>query len=590
MTLLARLNTLEATGLIALLHAEPEIEYLFRHALVQEAAYTSLLKESRRRLHQAVAEALEQTYPDRVASQEIAALLAYHFDRADESARAMRYYTLAGDAASRLYANTEAIAHYSRALELATRQPDVSAAELQHLYLRRGRALELNSRFDEALAGYEALEALAQQRGDRSLELAALIARTTIYAIPGPHFDTARGAQLGEQALSLARRAADRAAQAKILWIRMLSSFFSGQLDQTLDYGEQSLAIARELNLREQLAYTLSDLGNYGYMMSGRVDQGMAAVSEARSIWRELNNLPMLTDNLSTTALVHHHAGEFDAALELANEAHEISRRIGNRWGQAYSQGVRGYVFMERGEIDHALAALNEAIEFGHESFIVVKVVAGSLVSTIYRLLGAFDRSLEISRATVALGETQSTFWLAQALGSLARLQIDQGEYDQAAATIARASKALTPANRFTYSYLLNMAECELALARAHYADAIEKADGAIEGLRQRRGYTLVPYMLCYKGAALAALNRIDEAQQVLTEALRQAQTLGARHSWCRALIALADVHERRSQFDEAQRVRKEAAEIIGFIADHISDAELRESFLHLPDVRGLIK
>lgn len=590
MTVLNRLNTLETSGLITLVQVDPEIEYLFRHAMIQDAAYASLLKENRRQLHQAVGEALQRAYPDRLASQELTSLLAYHFDQAEMNALALKYYTLAGDAASHIYANAEAIAHYTRALELSAQVANMDSDALQHLYLSRGRALELHSRFDEALANYEQLETLAQQRGDRSLELAALMARTTIIAIPGPLFDPPRGQTLAEQALALAREASDYSAEAKILWIRMLSSFFDGQLEQTVQYGEQSLAIARKLNLREQLAFTLSDLGNYGYMMSGQVDKGMVAVAEARSIWRELQNLPMLTDNLSTTALVHHHAGEFDAALELANEANEISQRIGNRWGQAYSQGVRGYVFMERGDIDQALAALNEAIEFGHESFIVVKVVAGSLVSTIYRFLGAFERSLEMSRTTVALGETQSTFWLAQALGSLARMQITLGEFDQAATTIARASRVLTPANRFTYSYLLNMAECELALARTNYTDAIDKADMAIEGLRQRRGYTTVPYMLCYKGTALVALDRIDEAQHVLTEAVQQSETLGARLSGWHALVALADVYERHTDRDEAQRLRGRAADILRHIADHTSDPELRESFLHQPDVRELIK
>ena len=57
----------------------PELEYLFRHALVQDAAYGSLLKQERRGLHRAVADALEQLYPER--RSELAAMLAYHLER-----------------------------------------------------------------------------------------------------------------------------------------------------------------------------------------------------------------------------------------------------------------------------------------------------------------------------------------------------------------------------------------------------------------------------------------------------------------------------------------------------------------------------
>ena len=58
-----QLDTLESKGLIRLAAIDPELEYLFRHALVQDAAYESLLKQERRALHRQVGEALEQLYP-----------------------------------------------------------------------------------------------------------------------------------------------------------------------------------------------------------------------------------------------------------------------------------------------------------------------------------------------------------------------------------------------------------------------------------------------------------------------------------------------------------------------------------------------
>ena len=70
MTLLAQLGLLESAGLIQLAAAQPELEYLFRHVLVKDAAYYSLVKGDRRQLHRAVAETLEQLYlsPDGAAT------------------------------------------------------------------------------------------------------------------------------------------------------------------------------------------------------------------------------------------------------------------------------------------------------------------------------------------------------------------------------------------------------------------------------------------------------------------------------------------------------------------------------------------
>src|SRR3990172_55440 len=116
MILTSQLDTLLASGLVQLAAAQPELEYLFRHALIQDAAYHSLVKADRKQLHRAVGDALEALYSDQAASRELAPLLAQHYDLAGEDGRALRYFTLAADAAARVYANPEAALHYSRAL------------------------------------------------------------------------------------------------------------------------------------------------------------------------------------------------------------------------------------------------------------------------------------------------------------------------------------------------------------------------------------------------------------------------------------------------------------------------------------------
>ena len=83
-----QVDTLEAKGLIRVASYRPELEYLFRHWLVQDAAYGSLLKQERRELHRQVGEALESLYPDR--RSELAGLLAMHFEQAGETDKARR--------------------------------------------------------------------------------------------------------------------------------------------------------------------------------------------------------------------------------------------------------------------------------------------------------------------------------------------------------------------------------------------------------------------------------------------------------------------------------------------------------------------
>jgi tetratricopeptide (TPR) repeat protein len=109
----SELGTLEASGLIQIVALQPELEYLFRHALVQEAAYSSLLKQDRRTLHRAAAETILSLHPER--EQELAGVVAMHFELAGDAARAAQYLVAAGEHALERFANKEASAFFTRA-------------------------------------------------------------------------------------------------------------------------------------------------------------------------------------------------------------------------------------------------------------------------------------------------------------------------------------------------------------------------------------------------------------------------------------------------------------------------------------------
>jgi predicted ATPase len=98
---------------------DPDLAYLFKHTLSQETAYASLLLRKRREVHRRVAQSIERLYADRL--DDYAALLARHYAEVGDDAKTLEYATRAGDAAMRIYANAEAVTHYSLALEVAPR-------------------------------------------------------------------------------------------------------------------------------------------------------------------------------------------------------------------------------------------------------------------------------------------------------------------------------------------------------------------------------------------------------------------------------------------------------------------------------------
>src|SRR5512141_957331 len=122
MTADTQLDTLVAKGLVKEAAVAPEHEYLFRHALVQDAAYGSLLKQERRELHGRVGEALEALYPDRAG--ELAPVLAMHFEQAGDTKKAIDYFVAGAQHALDQNAIQEAFQAFDHAATLIDRSPE----------------------------------------------------------------------------------------------------------------------------------------------------------------------------------------------------------------------------------------------------------------------------------------------------------------------------------------------------------------------------------------------------------------------------------------------------------------------------------
>ena len=102
--------------------AFPEVKYIFKHALTQEVAYSTVLQERRKALHERTAQAMEALYHANLDDHYSA--LAHHYTRSGKTEKAVEYLHLAGQQAVQRSANLEAITHLTTALELLDTLPD----------------------------------------------------------------------------------------------------------------------------------------------------------------------------------------------------------------------------------------------------------------------------------------------------------------------------------------------------------------------------------------------------------------------------------------------------------------------------------
>ncbi len=581
------LRTLERGGLIIETARIPEREYAFHHSLTQESTYGTILLRTRRALHQQVGEVFEELYTNRI--EEFAPLLARHFQEAGDDDRTLRYAALAGDHAAKLYANADAVTHYTNAID-AARRLERSEEQLR-LFPSRGRALELAGRYDDAVANDESWRALAEDAGDGSAVLGADLALATLFSTPTPKFDAERGRELSERTLDLARQLGDRVAESKALWnVMILNVYGGGDLREAVDAGERSLAIARELNAREQMAFTLNDLWR-PYVAIGGLGASAASLEEARGLWRELGNLPMLSENLASSASVARLAGNDRDALALAEEAHGIARDIGNLWGQAYSLMSIYDIYLDRGELGRAMATMRECIAIAEPAgFIPPQATTRAELAYVHAYLGDLEGAHELVRVALDVAKERMQIALPWVMGVKSELHLLAGELEEAESAVGGSQVELLPEPlRSAASIHVALVRGRIALARGEHIGAAEIADTILDRLRRREIRLFGADALLLKGRSLASAGKAAEAERVLGEARSEAERREYRRVLWEVLRQLCEILDVQGNVEAARELRTEARRLVEGIAESVDDDQLRSSFLGRSDVKVVL-
>lgn len=566
---------------------EPELTYLFKHTLVQEATYTSLTKHDRKRLHEMIAHTLEDE--PGVDLDKVSAQLARHFTEAGDREKTFQYALCAGNVAARVYAHDEALSNYTLALQVASNV--ATSDDLIQLYTRRGRMFELAGRYQDALANYGEMEGLAHTRGDRGLELEALMLCATLLAVGAGVRDWNKSNHVSQQALSLARETNNPAAEARIFWNLLLANRFADAgLAQAIDYGEQSIALAEEFDLREQLALSLKDLA-IAHMRAGQFDAVPDMAEHAIVLLREMNDKPMLAETLGVETLLHFSLGQLDRAAEYGQEAYALNQAIDNPLGQNVIGLWLPMVYHELGQIDRCLAMATQAIEYfepiGYTDLLWdIRPIFGWILGS----LGAVQEGLDYNeRAQASFPELYDVTNAVRA-----RLLIQRGELRAARAALGDAPHrsfqdylrlSTTPPG----ALLLLLAHAEVALATGDPAGTLAIIEGLTPWLEAHgfRMFALEGVVLHVR--ALAAQGQMKAAYSLLGDARERAADMHAHWTLLQLLTALVEIEIALGDFDAAQTTRSNARSVAEFIAAHTPDA-YRASFLNLSRVHDLFQ
>lgn len=381
MSLRDQLTALDEAELISVVAIEPDPEYTFRHALLQEAAYELLLKGERPQLHASVGSVLEELYPER--RDELAAVLAYHFEQAEDRERTVEYLLRAGRHALARFANREAREFLDRAAEHLDAIPDVDPTIEVDVALGRVQAGFTFVPFDENLALLEDVLPVADELGDPRLLARTHLLIGQVRSSRGESYSSSPPLRHSlDEVLRLGVEIGDDRVRALPLMMIGTALFAGGDYAAAIARLEEALALLEEYEDYADAALTSANLAR-AYGRSGDFRAADAAGRRSSEL-AELSGDPnVVLDTQIFRGIVAAEQGDLERAERLTAEGVALADEVGNTYCSLVGNFYLGDLQLRAGRPDDAAASLQRSQD------LAAFCDAGSMLSLSGAWLGA---------------------------------------------------------------------------------------------------------------------------------------------------------------------------------------------------------
>jgi len=401
----------------------PEARYTFKHALVKDAAYQSLLKATRQQIHERIARVLTERFPETAEAQP--ELLAHHFTEAGLAEPAADAWTRAAQRAFQGSNHVETIAQAAHGLEMVARLPDGTERDRREIFLQHllGSATGLSKGYGDSQleASFVRMRELCQRSGTEVERFDALTGLAGFYLLRA---DFDKCAEAGEQALALAESMDATDLRINIHYVLGMALLYRGALEEARAHLERGIELGgagptRVVRAGHDFGVTILCGLAITRWLQGYADEAHAHMTRALSFGRESSYAYSRAYALFHAAFFYQFRREPDTTLELAAEAVAVSEEHGLFWGvtgQALHAWARLQMKPATEDATPELGALVQSVAFliatGTRLTLAVffKMQAESFARH-----GARERSLEsLERAFEVARETGERFYEAE--------------------------------------------------------------------------------------------------------------------------------------------------------------------------------
>jgi class 3 adenylate cyclase/predicted ATPase len=401
----------------------PQATYRFKHALIQEAAYQSLLRSTRQQYHQRIAQVLEVRFPETAETQP--ELLAYHYTEADLNEQAIGYWQRAGRRAIERSAHMEAISHLTHGLEVLTTVPE-TLERLRHeldlqVPLAAAWARTRGTSAPEVGEAYARARELCQRLGAPPQLPAVLVGQFMWYLQRG-ELQTAR--ELGEQLLSLAQRQGDSDLFLSAhVALGLTTLFCRGEVAAAHAYFVQGGALYIPAYHRALVVYHGYDLGVFArcyaalsLWLLGAPEQALAQVHEARTLIQELSHPHSLAVALQQVTRLFQWRRDVPATLTWTEAMMALSAEHGFGQYVSHARLLHGWALVAQGQGDEGLDQMRQNLTaYEATGAATWRPYYFALLAEGYGQVGAADEGLRVlAEALAAVQQTGERVWEAE--------------------------------------------------------------------------------------------------------------------------------------------------------------------------------
>lgn len=546
----------------------PDRTYAFRHALIQEAAYETILLKTRRSLHAQIAEHL-------IARDGEPHDIARHLIESRQEEQAVQYLAEAGDRASRAMSLADAIRYYDQALMWAT---DAEHDLARHIYEGLGAAYTLIPDLTEASASYQRMLEFGRAQNEPSVQITALNRLGFTAAALGGDYDTAT-AHL-EEARRLAEQYGDGEGLAEYHINSCLIASTRGDMEKAAAHDAETVRLGEEVGAGHLVVHGLLQRV-LSLVHATDYDEARRTFDKALAVTAGTTNPNLLAMLAAAEYFFLMRDGNVRAAWELSRDAADHSVQIGSSSAGSLALAA-GSTADLIGDVENALVYLSQALRFGEESGQLFNAAsAAASMARIYLELGIDDdetAALEkkaLAYTKLPLGETLETTVLVE----LARSQAIRRKLSEAEDLLRRALAGSSAVKNLEMPGVL----FELASVRIAQGDDSSAAPYIDEGAEfaAQRGMALyLPVEAMTRGLLLSAEGRGSEAVDLLTAGADQASEMGMLGLQRRIQVLLAEVLTGEGHLDDASAAAEVARRLGAEQAARILDPSMKRAFV----------